>query len=545
MRIFLWPAIVLAALQLDLSLNNGNTGHDRVIDIVKRDEPAMRIDNGPVYLTTNISVNGTDFGVIVDTRFRDTWVPSGNCQAQDDSYEERALYSMQKEYYKTLTRPSTTLDNYDSFIPQGFATPTSYYTTMTTNGQYVDDSTTITYTAREMLRSTSGDDISICTKHGAYPDSGEEQDSFIRELNDRGKESGSFMSADLTVAGHEIENHTIGLIFSSSLEYGTLGLGLGRELTSESNVQNSILQGFKEDGVIQKMAYSLSLGDSQLSILFGAVDHSKYTGELQRVQMLNRWKKYNISNVPLRFEVALNSLSGTDLSVDERIIVELGNSQYVSYLPEPYFSKMGKFLDGKLNIFNYWDVSCDHLKLDEAFTFSFSGKKIKAPVKDFVISSKSGDVCFLAVQEESVTPSLGYSFLKSAYTVYHLEELEISLAQVETGTTSKEIEEIEDEIPKAVRASGYNNTSLDYHMLRYDEGFVSTVADNSRTVSVTTTEDESSGSHRQTTQSSGIGSLSSGGSLGEISSLTKDLSPSQPVGSLLAVLSFLISLICL
>lgn len=199
------------------------------------------------------------------------------------------------------------------------------------------------------------------------------------------------------------------------------------------------------------------------SLLFGAVDHSKYSGQLQRVQMLNRFKIMSKTS-PVLPEIALSSILGDGFSVRRRIAVSLASRNSGNTLPEAYTSELGKRLNGTLNSYGYWAVSCDLQDVDDKIVFDFSGAKIKVPVSDLVVESESGSSCFLNIRTDEMFPSLGDSFLRNAYVVYDMEDYEVALAQAADGSSEVNIEEISNAIPSAVAAEGFNDTSVDYYL---------------------------------------------------------------------------------
>lgn len=414
-----------------------------------------------------IGANKDKVQVALDTEMADTWVPSSDCSDHKIRYD---LFTNGS----TSTNPKnvTLRNDYGEFIPKGNPTPVSYFTTKTTEMSLYSTADGHSETT-QILAGYSVKDVSVCTQHGSFNtdtlDTIHKDGNWIIGSNDHDDTyfAGFYVNDDVYIPYHTVKQLRFGAVDSTNLDIGTLGLGLPQslDLTSGDSADKkyqSLMIRLKTEKLIQKIAYSISVNANDSvtgEIIFGAIDHYKYTGELQKVKILNRFRTYRYG-IPLLPEIALDSITGPNFEVDERIAVSLATRYFGSYLPEAYTSKLRKHLNATLNAYGYWEVSCDYLALGEEYIFHFSGQEIRVPESDLVVSSESGKTCFLNIYSEEIFPKLGLNFLRNAYVVVDVEDYEVALAQAAALNPDKLLVEISSDIPSAITASGYNNTSV-------------------------------------------------------------------------------------
>lgn len=247
-----------------------------------------------------------------------------------------------------------------------------------------------------------------------------------------------------------------------------LGIGLPENNTGFSAPNFPLV--LKSAGVTEKNVYSLYLNSEEAqsgSVLFGAVDHNKYSGTLQTVPLINPHPELYAR--PSVFQIVLNSmtLQGPEKSVtlfNAPIQASFLSSFSIMQLPE---DMVGGIIDTMLGSYNdsvlLYQVSCDYMTSIDSMLFNFSGALISVPFSDLVYFD--GSFCFLEIEpiESSASDGpiavLGANFLRHAYVVFDLEEYEISLAQVKYES-SENIEIVTSTIPRAVKAKAYSATSL-------------------------------------------------------------------------------------
>lgn len=257
---------------------------------------------------------------------------------------------------------------------------------------------------------------------------------------------------------------------------GVLGIGLpALEVTysgrnSASGVKPYQYANFPmvlvNSGAIKKNAYSLFLNNASAeygSVLFGAVDHSKYSGPLVTVPMVNTYAAQGFKN-PIQFEITLSGLGitmdGTNTTITTtKIPALLDSGTTLSYFPEPIVEAIMNEVGASYSSnAGYYVFDCPNNIDDYNIVFDFSGFQISASIANFVIGS-NGRSCILGILPQSNGGAiLGDSFLNSAYVVYDLEEYQISLAQADFSGGSEDIEIISDSVPSAVSAPQYSNT---------------------------------------------------------------------------------------
>lgn len=267
----------------------------------------------------------------------------------------------------------------------------------------------------------------------------------------------------------------------SNSTFGVFGIGLSTlEVTYSGKVAVMDKRSYQYDnfplflkhsGAIDATAYSLFLNDeSQASgnILFGAVDHSKYEGQLYTIPLINLYKSQGYQH-PVAFDVTLQDLG---LQTDKHNItltttklpVLLDSGTTLTYLPSQAVALLAKSVNASYSkTLGYYEYTCPSSNNKTSVAFDFGGFRINAPLSDFTMQTSVG-TCALAIipQTGNTTAILGDSFLRNAYVVYDLDNYEVSLAQAKYGTGKENIEAIKSTVPSAIKAPSYNNTWSTY-----------------------------------------------------------------------------------
>ncbi|CAI4407057.1 BDN_1c_G0027790.mRNA.1.CDS.1 [Saccharomyces cerevisiae] len=219
----------------------------------------------------------------------------------------------------------------------------------------------------------------------------------------------------------------------------------------------------KSYGKIEKMAYSLFLNEPEAhfgSILFGAVDKNKYSGQLYTLPMLQAFNTLD-SLGPGMFVTAQgvaisDGFSGNKTVSEIQFPVLFDSGTTFSYLPTEIAEAIGKSFDGKYSSDDQGYIfDCSKVN-DTLLSVDFGGFNISANISNFVTSAK--DRCVLNVKQSESTYMLGDAFLVDAYVVYDLENYEISIAQASFNNQEEDIEVISDTVPGATPAPGYSST---------------------------------------------------------------------------------------
>lgn len=332
--------------------------------------------------------------------------------------------------------------------------------------------------------SGSAGGTNTCTSFGSFDtgksDSFQRNDSapsFLIAYVDGTKALGIWGHDDVTIGSTAVDNLSFAIANVTSSNIGVLGIGLpGLEVTYSNRngggyqYENLPIK-MRNQGLIAKNAYSLYLGPVNSrngSILFGAVDHAKYSGELQTIPILNTLKSFGFDN-PIRIEVALlgitfnsSSNSATEVTLNTYGAV-LDTGSTLSYLPRALLSRLANIIGATFSLSaGAYVVDCTS---DRSITVSinFSGVVINVPLPDLLLPIRStSGMCYfgmLAQDSQSLYILFGDNVLRNAYVVYDLEDYEIALAPVKF-TTDEDIEIISSSIPKAVMAQGFSSTTL-------------------------------------------------------------------------------------
>lgn len=326
-----------------------------------------------------------------------------------------------------------------------------------------------------------------CTAYGALDTSSSDSFSanssapgFSIEYADGTFAIGTWGTDTISVSGGaNVSDVSFAVVNDTDSDFGVLGIGLvGLETTysgstssgsSPYTYENYPVR-LKSSGAINKVLYSLYLNTADAlsgSVLFGAVDHAKYSGELQTVPVVNIYSAYYSD--PIRLDIVLDSItlesSSQNVTVSlAHIPALLDSGTTLTYLPSSILSLLVSLLGASLSSLGYYKLSCDY-NTDSAYAvFNFSGVEIKVPMLDLILTS--GLSCYLGVLSQSADSTTGISyavlgdnFLRNAYLVYDLEDYEISLAQV-SYSSDEDIEVVTSSVPLAVKAAGYSLTSL-------------------------------------------------------------------------------------
>ncbi|CAN8100287.1 unnamed protein product [Discula destructiva] len=370
---------------------------------------------GGYYATVSVGTPGQDLTLVLDTGSSDAWVVSADATLCTN---ERLQI-----YYDTTcgaTFNASTSSTYKSSIPDGFTI------------QYADGS-------------------------GA---------------------SGDYFTDDFTIGDITVSDLQMGIADKTAMGTGILGIGFELNEAADMTYSN-LVSTMVNQSKINTMAYSLYLNDyysSTGSILFGGVDTEKFIGNLVTVPILPDAQSNNYSS----FTVGLTGLSfafGNGTTYNQSLTNEDNNLKSIldsgttlSYLPDaiaiPLFEAVGAYQDTSfLDSTGLAIVDCN---LDVEFTFQVNNSvTITVPKDELVIdglqgASLSSDIpfaspCLFGIQNMGDSSSdvpgpssartadyalLGDSFLRSAYVVYDLENLQIGLAPANLNSTSTNVQEL-------------------------------------------------------------------------------------------------------
>lgn len=283
---------------------------------------------------------------------------------------------------------------------------------------------------------------------------------------------GIYIQDTLSFAGIKVSGMILGLAETSSMIYGALGLGAPRLESSYdssgfvSRAYHSFPNRLQAEGIINRIVYSIYFENNDYldgAILFGGVNHAKYSGQLQTVPMI--LSETSVRNEPVELGIVLSLLGligpNANITVGRSpFVVVLDTSSGTSFLPMTILADLVEALDGKFAVHGtglYEIVDCKYYTLNIQLSFNFSGIIIPIPLSSWIIKTKNS--CHLTTGFNNHTFILGNDVLKYFYAVYDLEELQVSLAPVKFGEID-DIESVHSSIPSAVSALYYSETKL-------------------------------------------------------------------------------------
>lgn len=302
--------------------------------------------------------------------------------------------------------------------------------------------------------------------------------AFFIQYADGTSAHGQWGQDTVLFAGTNVTDLSLAVVNKSDSAFGVLGIGLpGLEatfnslLSSSSYTYENLPLRMKALGIIDKVVYSLALGPKNSksgSLLFGAVDKAKYSGQLQTVPIVNLYD--GIYKNPVRLDIKLDGLSFESSSQNESVsstsvAALLDSGTTLTYMPSSMLRRLGQLFSGSYsNSYGMYRISCNFNTNSAYLVYNFSGIKIRVPLSDLVVSG-GPNTCYLGIMEQPSKVrgrdyiTLGDNFLRSAYVVYDLEDYTISLAQA-SHSNQEDISEVLSLIPNAVSAAGYSSTAL-------------------------------------------------------------------------------------
>ncbi|CCF56967.1 hypothetical protein KAFR_0B06700 [Kazachstania africana CBS 2517] len=269
-----------------------------------------------------------------------------------------------------------------------------------------------------------------------------------------------------------VSNVTFAVVNDTDSNFGVLGLGLTGLEATYTNALSSPYQydnfpvKLVRQGLIQANAYSLYLNKADASsgnVLFGAVDHAKYTGTLHTIPFVNTLESLGYNSV-IEFHVTLD---GMDLSTNDGqttlttskfpVLVDSGNT--FSYLPDNLLQQIASQIGATYsNEYVGYVLTCPSEDDDTVISYNFGGFNIDTPLSGSVTElGDDSNTCILMIAPSgSEFGQLGDTFLENVYasSTWTIESLSLAQAQY---TDEEEIEIISSSIPGAIKAAGYSD----------------------------------------------------------------------------------------
>lgn len=441
-------ACASAYVQLNFTKHRGNSrqdmGIDKQLQLSKRDDELV-LENFRTFYLAEIFIGSENLsvGVLVDTGSSDLWVAVSSC-----SFSKRD---------NIFTQEEDNLDRNDEIlIPRDIddspaIQPRDYYDCNSYGNFDPQNSTTFT-------ENVTAPPFEIAYLDKAYAE--------------------GFWGSDYVTWDQYRVNLTFAVAEQTNSQ-PVFGIGfplLEALVTNDPDKELFVYPNFPlklyEDGLIDSWSYAISLGRNNVSegqILFGAIDHGKYEGQLQKVKMVNTYGDLLGLDA---FNIILDGISGDSFLHRDQTVVLLDSGSTGLLLPELYLEVVQEHFDLEYNATaKQYEIDCSFLQLSETISFWFSGIEIEVPMRDMVFQS---DRCWLSFTQSNTSYLLGDDFLKNAYVVYDLGNEEIALAQAAAEERPETIEAFLDSIPLALDAPFFTYTALEEFYTTADGYFVST-----------------------------------------------------------------------
>jgi hypothetical protein len=203
----------------------------------------------------------------------------------------------------------------------------------------------------------------------------------------------------------------------------------------------------QSQGTIASTAYSVYLDDWSSAtgvLLFGGIDTNKYTGQLYTVPIVDDVESgTDYGKVAFNVDVSVAANGGTQSSTFAGVL-DTGTS--LTYLPSDIAADIASALGATWsNTYNAYTFSSN--PTDISVTYSFSGAEVTVPASELVMTASelgfSGDstpvLTILPNSQASGYTLLGDTFLRSAYVVYDISNMQIGIAQSNWGSSTSNI----------------------------------------------------------------------------------------------------------
>lgn len=281
--------------------------------------------------------------------------------------------------------------------------------------------------------------------------------------------NGDWVEDTVVLEGVTIPKQEFGYATNYTVDHLILGIGLPALEAAKKEYIN-VPKALYLNGDISSYAYSLyldSLEATSGSLLLGGVDSSKYTGPLLTLPLISSnafW--VTLSNLNIKSEHSNKTTNA--LNVTGAALLDSGTT--LTYLPTTSYQ----------TILKAWNVDIDkdygaiipeyrlHELQNEYLEYNLQGAKIKVSASQLFAPATTGDdlntvaeypngqkAYWLLIQDNGNRTDdliLGDTFLRSAYVVYNLASLQVSLAQANYSPGEPKLEEINNglnEVPGA------------------------------------------------------------------------------------------------
>ncbi|CAN6611650.1 aspartic proteinase yapsin-3 [Trichomonascus vanleenenianus] len=341
---------------------------------------------------------------------------------------------------------------------------------------------------------TISENVFNCSEVGAFDRNKSSSYNYVHpnftiRYGDNTYAKGDFGTDVLRFGNISLQGLGLGIGTEANSSIGIMGIGLkGNEAIVHANKSKQLPPSgydnlpllLKKQGYIDRVAYSIALeapNSDSGDLLFGGVDHSKYTGNLWTVPMVNLFP--NKTESPIEFTVNTERITLSPghcqppYPVSTRRLTGLMDTgTTLTYLPQDVVTQIVHSVNSQFSAkIGGYIHPCSNVQEDSVITYFFSGVPIDIRLQDAqfrlldengmqAIDNNNNTMCILGFHgvDHDDDVIFGDSFMRSAYVVFDLERYEISMAQARHNATIPRIEPINDTIPNSKMASQYTAT---------------------------------------------------------------------------------------
>lgn len=475
-------------LKMDAVKYRGNTWKDAQVGaeprLLKRstdDTAEFVLTNANTFYRVEMEVGSEKetMSVLVDTGSSDLWVVGSNnslCSSSTSGSKRVA-----DSWIRNLNEEDEEDDD-DTANKEVKAASVTASTTTASNGKGLIGDLFGTTSSSASSSSATLD----CSEYGTFDESDSTSfqsngTSFYIKYADSTYAKGWWGTDSLLINGITVKDMSIAVCDETDNNLGVMGIGLkGLEATyggSASTTQTSMYEyenlpyKLKSSGIIKSASYSIYLNgtdSSSASVLFGGVDHDKYTGELTTFPIINTLTSYGYTTA-IKIEITLNKLIAGSYSNDEQVTIATGSAAALldtgttlTYVPSDVLSEIQTLISMEYSSSVGYYMKCSDG--DNYFlTWEFQGRQFRIAFSSFLIeletNSGVSSYCYVGLQDSGDDSfTLGDSFLRNVYFVTDMDNGVVGLGVANLNSTTEDIEAIDDSIPSGVEAASYSET---------------------------------------------------------------------------------------
>ncbi|CEP20549.1 unnamed protein product [Cyberlindnera jadinii] len=309
-------SVALAQVSVNFNILRGRDIHTaQKRSFGKRDGGIVRANilDEQVFYAANITIAGAEYSVLIDTGSSDLWVYGSTnpyCTSNGGTSKERLHGFSPADLWRLRER------NIDSTQrPAGV------------HSENLKPETTPTLEKRGFSTSISQSEATIdCEMFGVFDTESQQWSTdgqlFLIQYVDMTYAIGYYGTSVVSFGNATLDGLTFAVANTSNASTSICGIGFEGNEASTGTYMDSFGGAFqyqnypsalKASGLIARNMYSMWMDSDTAEgvVLFGAIDHSKYLGDLATMSLLNYYIDSGFEQ-PVTFDVSLNSLSLSD-----------------------------------------------------------------------------------------------------------------------------------------------------------------------------------------------------------------------------------------